>query len=75
MQQYVFNVTQIEEWQTINNTDELDKLFARASSILVGGGTVLLVRQGYNGKKEKFDEITTLEDLAAYKKQVYKYLN
>lgn len=75
MQQYVINVAQIEEWQMIKNITELDKLFARAGSVLVGGGTVVLVRQDRNGKKEKFDEITTLEDLGEYKKQVYKYLD
>jgi len=75
MQQYVINVTQIEELQTIRNTDELDKLFSKARSVLVGGGTVLLVREHSSGKKEKFDEITTLDDLDGYKKQVYKYLD
>lgn len=75
MQQYVINVAQIEEWQTIKNTDELDRIFTRAQSVLVGGGTVVLMRQNRNGNKEKFDEITTLDDLAGYKKQVYKYLN
>ena len=75
MQQYVINVAQIEEWQTIKNITELDKLFARARSVLVGGGTVPLIRQSSKGKEEKFDEITTLEDFGEYKKQVYKYLN
>ena len=75
MQEYEINVSQIEEWQTINNTDELDKIFSKAERILVGGGSVILIRKHVNGTKDKFDELTTLEDLAGYKKQVYKYLD
>ena len=74
MQEYSINVTQVEEWQMIKDTNELDKVFSRAERILVGGGVVRLVRQQANGHKEKFDEFSTLEDLAQYKKQVYKYM-
>jgi len=73
MQPYEINVTEIEELQTIANLRALDAIFTRAQQTIVGGEKVLLVRQ--SGKtKEKFDEITTPEDLAAYKKGVYKYL-
>ena len=74
MQPYEINVSEIEELQTIANTQKLDKIFARAKQTLVGGENVILLRKSADGKKEKFDEITTLEDLAAYQKRVYLYL-
>ena len=74
MQPYEINVAEIEELQTIANRQKLDKIFARAQQTLVGGENVILLRKNADGKGEKFDEITTLEDLAAYKKRVYLYL-
>jgi hypothetical protein len=74
MQEYVIDVAQIEELQTIGNTNELDKIFERAKQTIVNGERVLLVRKKLNQAPEKFDAFTTLEELAQYKKQVYKYL-
>ena len=74
MTAYVINVADIEEYQTIRNMDELDKIFTRAKSTIVNGEPVLLVRRQGQGKAEKFDQLTTLEDLAAYRKRVYQYL-
>ena len=74
MQPYEINVAQIEELQTIANLRKLDQIFARAQATLVGGETVILLRQTGSGPKEKFDAITTLEDLNRYKETVYKYL-
>lgn len=73
MQEYVINVTEIEELQTIQNIRELDAIFYRAQQTLVGGERVILVRKAA-GQTEAFDAFTTLEELAQYKKQVYKYL-
>jgi len=74
MQDYVINVTQIEELQTLNDRDALDNIFERAQRVVVGGGAVLLVRQHPNGQRDKFDSFSTEGDLAAYKEAVYKYL-
>lgn len=74
MTDYTINVTQIEELQTINNTDELETIFARAKSAIVNGALVILVRKEASGKTNKFDEIDTLETLESYKKGVFKYL-
>ena len=74
MNDYTINVTQIEELQTINNTDELENIFARAKSAIVNGAKVLLVRKHAAGKTSKFDEIDTLDTLEAYRKGVFKYL-
>lgn len=74
MTDYTINVTQIEEYQNIENTGELEKIFDRAKSAIVNGALVLLVRKNAAGKAVKFDELDTLEELDTYKKQVFKYL-
>ena len=74
MEDYTINVTQIEEFQTISNTDALDVIFARAKSAVVNGAKVLLVRKDAKGTATKFDEMDTLEALEDYRKQVFKYL-
>jgi hypothetical protein len=74
MQDYIINVTQIEELQTISNTDELEKIFDRARSTIINGEKVILVRRHSSGREDKFDELTTEEDLAQYRKSVFRYL-
>lgn len=74
MEEYTIYVNQVEEWQTVNDTAALDTIFQRAKRNLVGGGTVTLVRKNPGGRTDKFDELSTLEDLEAYRKNVYKNL-
>jgi hypothetical protein len=74
MNDYTINVTQIEELQTISNTNELENIFARAKSAIVNGARVILVRKEASGKANKFDEIDSLDTLEAYRKGVFKYL-
>jgi hypothetical protein len=74
MQEYIIDASYIEELQTISNRDELDKIFERAKQTIVNGESVVLVRKQFNGKQEKYDELTTLDELSDYRKQVYKYL-
>ena len=74
MQEYIINVAEVEEWQTIKNIDALDTLFARAKSTIVNGESVILVRRFSDGRTERFDTLTTLEELASYQGTVYKYL-
>ncbi len=74
MPEFLINVAQIEELQMINDKDELEKIFNRAKSMVIQGGTMVLARKLKDGKMERFDEITTEADLAAYKKGVFKYL-
>ena len=74
MRDYTINVTQIEELQTISNTDELEKIFHRAKSAIVNGAKTILVRKEASGRVNKFDEMDTLEELEKYRKQVFKYL-
>ena len=74
MQEYTINVAEIEELQTIKNIVALDRIFKDAKGTIVNGEAVLLTRKQLNGIVEKFDELTTLDDLKEYKKSVYKYL-
>jgi hypothetical protein len=74
MEDYIINVGQIEELQMINDVAGLDGIFQRAKRMVVGGGVVALVRKQRSGEVNRFDEFSTLEDLEAYRKNVYKYL-
>ena len=74
MEDLVITVNSIEEWQTLNDTNNLGRVFRKAQSGLVGGGKVVLERVHPSGEHYKFDEFPTLEDLEAYKKNVYKYV-
>lgn len=74
MEDYIINVGKIEEWQMINDTSSLDEVFQRARRVLVGGGTVVLMRDQRSGESWKVDEFSNLEDFEVYRKNVYKYL-
>ncbi|HVW63138.1 MAG TPA: hypothetical protein VHC48_23970 [Puia sp.] len=74
MEDLVIAVNNIEEWQTLNDTDSLGRLFRKAQTVVVGGGKVFLERVQPSGQRYTFEEFSTLEDLEAYKKNVYKYL-
>jgi hypothetical protein len=74
MADYIINVAQIEEYQMLNDRQSLDAIFRKAQSAVVGGEVVALVRQNPNGQSYRFEEISTLEDLNEYKKNVYKYV-
>lgn len=74
MEDYIINVGEIEELQTIKDIQSLDTIFDRAKRNIVGGGTAVLVRKQLSGRSDKFDELSTLDDLKNYKDKVYKYL-
>lgn len=74
MREYVIDVTRIEELQTLNDKDELENIFFRAKSTIVNGEKVLLVRKDKNGRSEKFDEMSTENDLEQYRERVFRYL-
>ena len=74
MQEYIINVSEIEDLQTLRDTDALDLIFTKAERTIVGGGAVVLQRKSPNAKPERFEEFTNAADLADYKKGFYKYL-
>ncbi len=74
MAEYIINVSEIEDFQMTNDQIELERIFTRAKSIIVQGGTVVLGRKSIKGTLERFDEISSEPDLEAYKSGVFKYL-
>jgi len=74
MAEYIIYVGQIEELQMLNDRQALDAIFRKAQSAVVGGEVVALVRKISSGQEYRFEEISTLEDLNEYKKNVYKYV-
>lgn len=70
----MIDVSRIEELQTLNDRDELERIFFKAQSTIVNGEVVMLVRKDKQGVSQKFDELSTLEDLDRYKEAVFKYL-
>lgn len=74
MEEYIINVGEIENLQMINDIAGLDTIFQRAKRNVIGGAAVVLVRKERSGEVSRFDELSTPEDLEAYRKQVYKYL-
>ncbi|RYY90647.1 MAG: hypothetical protein EOO15_01620 [Chitinophagaceae bacterium] len=74
MQEYIIDVTKIEEWQTIRDMDSLERAFQKAKSTIVNGAVVRLVRSDRSGAQQAFDELTTLEELETYRSTVFRYL-
>lgn len=74
MQEYIIDVTQIEEWQTIRDLEALERVFQRARSTIVNGERVILARGDRQGRKQPFDELSTLDDLERYRTAVFRYL-
>ncbi|TCJ12629.1 hypothetical protein EPD60_15295 [Flaviaesturariibacter flavus] len=74
MQEYIIDVTQVEEWQTIRDTDALERIFQRAKSTIVNGERVILLRSDREGRRNAFDEFSTLDDLERYRESVFRYL-
>ena len=74
MEEYIIPVNKIEELQMLNDRDALDAIFTRAKTTIVNGVNVALVRQTASGDAYRFDEISNLDDLENYKKNVYKYV-
>ena len=74
MTEYLIDVSKIEELQTLNDKDQLEKIFDRAKSTIVNGERVLMIRKDRTGASQKFDEFSTLDDLDLYRKRVFKYL-
>ncbi len=74
MQNFQINVSELEELQTIKDTESLDRIFAKGKRTVIGGALVVLIRKQADGTSVHFDEISTEEELKQYKKGVYKYL-
>lgn len=74
MEDFIIDVSALENLQTIKDIQSLDLLFDKAKVTIVRGGAVALVRTQHNGTTDQFESYSTLEDLDQYKQNVYKYL-
>jgi hypothetical protein len=74
MDEFIISVGKIEELQMLNDKDSLDTIFYKAKATIVNGEKVALIRESRSGESYRFDEISTLNDLEDYKKNVYKYV-
>lgn len=73
--EYTIDVQQVEQLQTIADTDALEQIFDRARRTVIGGGVVQLIRTAASGEVSRFDEIGNEADLETYRSQVFKYLD
>lgn len=73
--EYTIDVQQVEQLQTIADTDALEQIFDRARRTVIGGGVVLLIRTAGSGEVSRFDELSNEADLETYRSQVFKYLD
>lgn len=72
MEDYVIDVSEIEELQIISNVAALDIIFYKARKIVISGGIVVLERKNRDGSSDRFDSFTTEEEIDDYKNRVYK---
>jgi hypothetical protein len=74
MEDFVIVVNRIEELQLIQDRQELELIFDKAKRTIVGGMSVILMRENSNGKREKFQTISNEHDFEDYRKQVFRFL-
>lgn len=72
--EYTINVQEVEQLQTIGDTEALEQIFDRARRTVIGGGVVVLVRISPGGEVSRFDELTNESDLSEYRSRVFRYL-
>jgi len=74
MAEFFIDVSEIEEHQTLSDLSELERIFSKARSVVIQGGSVFLTRKTMDGTVNTFDELSTEEELEIYKQSVLKYL-
>lgn len=73
MEDFVIVVNRIEELQSTENRQELELIFDKAKRTIVGGQSVILVRES-SGKREQFDVFSNEHDFEEYRKKVFRFL-
>jgi len=74
MEDFVIVVNRIEDLQATKDLVELELIFDKAKRTIVGGMSVILVRENSKGKQERFNTISSEIDFEEYRKQVFRYL-
>lgn len=74
MEDFVIVVNRIEELQATENRQELELIFDKAKRTIVGGQSVILVRDNGKGKQEKFETFSNEHDFEGYRKRIFRFL-
>jgi len=74
MEDFVIVVNRIEELQSIQDREELERIFNKAKRTIVGGMDVILVREDRSGRQEKFQTFSNENDFEEYRKRVFRLL-
>jgi len=74
MEDFVIVVNRIEELQSIGDRQELERIFEKARRTIIGGMSVILVRENRDGKQEKFETYSNEQDFEEYRKKVFRYI-
>jgi hypothetical protein len=74
MEDFVIVVNRIEELQSTQDRQELERIFDKAKRTIVGGMDVILVREDQNGNREKFETFSNEHDFEEYRKRVFRLI-
>lgn len=74
MEDFEIVVNRIEELQSIQDRQELERIMAKARRTIIGGLNVILVRENKDGKREKFETFSNEHDFEEYRKKVFRFL-
>ncbi|QHS59119.1 hypothetical protein [Chitinophaga agri] len=74
MEDFTIVVNRIEELQSTQDRQELERIMDKARRTIIGGQDVLLVRESSNGKREKFDTLSNESDFEEYRTRVFRFL-
>ncbi len=72
---YTINIGVVEELQMLKDMPELNRIFSKAKSTVIQGGTVAINRTNSDGSIYTTDEISSEADLKAYQEKIFKYLS
>ncbi len=71
---YTIDIGVVEELQMLKDIAELERIFLKAKSSVIQGGTVILSRRNFDGSFSTTEEISSEADLINYREKVFKYL-
>jgi len=74
MEDFIIIVNRIEELQSTQDVQELERIFEKARRTIIGGMSVILVRENRDGKQEKFETYSNEQDFEEYRKKVFRYI-
>jgi hypothetical protein len=71
---YQVYINDLEEWEMLKDEYQLSLFFQKAQSVLVGGGTVRIVRKQFNNSEVVLEDIDQLEVLLKLKEKMWRFL-